>query len=79
MADVKQTREECGTRKVFPRFCVVPEGTLAAFNRRNDDEIIEAQKQVDENMIGALETLVKAARAGRIEGKAALALECVAW
>lgn len=79
MADVEKRLEESGARKVFPRYCIVTEGTLAAFNRRSDDEIVEAQKQIDESMISALEGMVKAARAGRIEGKAALALEACAW
>lgn len=61
------------------RFCVVDEVVLAAVNKRSDGEIIEAQRRVDDRMVGALEQMVQAARAGQIGTEAALALEAVAW
>jgi hypothetical protein len=61
------------------RFCIVPERSMAVFNNRSEDEIAEAQRFVDPQLISALESMVKAARGGRIEGRAALSLEAVAW
>ncbi len=62
-----------------PRFCVVAERSLAVFNERSEDEIVRAQAQFSDDMVSALESMVKAARAGQLEGRAALALEAVAW
>lgn len=61
------------------RFAVVPIETVRALNIRTDAEVIEAQKQVGDDMLSALEEMVNAARAGRIEGKDALALGAIAW
>lgn len=70
-------------RREFPgfaaRFCVVNEKALEAFNQRTPEEVVRAQSQIDDSMLNALESMVKAARAGSIEADAALALECVAW
>jgi hypothetical protein len=60
------------------RFCVLPEPTMAAVNQRTDEEITAAQGRVGDDMISALESMVQAARAGRLEASA-LALEAVAW
>lgn len=62
-----------------PRFCIVPERSLAVFNERSEEEIVRAQRIMNDDVIKALEGMVKAARAGRIEGRAALSLEAVAW
>jgi hypothetical protein len=75
--------KEEGQRRGFPgyaaRFCVVNEKALEAFSLRTPQEVARAQAQIDDSMLSALESMVKAARAGRIEADAALALECVAW
>lgn len=64
---------------VAARYCVVSHDTLAAFNERSPDQIARAQRRVNDDMLSALESMVKAARAGQLEGAAALAQECVAW
>jgi hypothetical protein len=62
------------------RFAVVPIETVRALNIRTDDQVVEAQKRVDEDMIRALEEMVNAAKAGRLlEGKNALAVAAIAW
>lgn len=61
------------------RYCVIPHDTLAAFNLRPQEELVKVQGLVDDEMLNALEAMVKAARAGTLEGEAALALEACAW
>lgn len=61
------------------QFCVVSQKSLARIHDRTDEEIIVAQKKVDDSMLKAMETMVKAARAGTLEGRAALGLACAAW
>jgi hypothetical protein len=62
------------------RYAITPIETVRALNVRTDEEVIEAQKQFNtEDMISALEEMVNAARAGRLEGKAVLALGAAAW
>ncbi len=60
-------------------FCVLQERTIAAFQERTPEQVIHAQKAVDDEMLSSLEAMVKAARAGRLEGRAALQVACVAW
>ncbi|HXQ73261.1 MAG TPA: hypothetical protein VN844_22365 [Pyrinomonadaceae bacterium] len=48
-------------------------------NIRTEQEVIEAQKAVDEDMLSALEEMVNAARAGKLEGRAALAVAAIRW
>ena len=60
-------------------FCVLQERTLAAFNERSPEQVIRAQTAVDDAMLSSLEAMVKAARAGKLEGRAALQVACVAW
>ena len=61
------------------RFAVVPIDSVRMMNIRTEQEVIEAQKAVDEDMLSALEEMVNAARAGRLEGKAALAIAAIKW
>jgi len=61
------------------QYVVLPVETVRAFNVRSHEEVVEAQKQVDEDMLNALEEMVNAARAGRLEGDAALSMGAVAW
>lgn len=65
--------------QVAARFCVVRHESLAMLNERGPREVVAAQRRIDDDMLSALESMVKAARAGRLEGAAALAQECVAW
>ncbi|HEX9942108.1 MAG TPA: hypothetical protein VGG03_08835 [Thermoanaerobaculia bacterium] len=78
MAEEKSYGESQGASR-RPRFCIVPERSLAVFNERSEEQIVRAQTQVNDELINALESMVKAARGGRIEGRAALSLEAVAW
>jgi hypothetical protein len=71
----EQGKEE----RVAARFCVVSHDALATFNERSPRQIVAAQSKIDDSMLSALESMVKAARAGGLEGAAALAQECVAW
>ena len=61
------------------RFAVVPIEAVRMLNIRTDEEVIEAQKQVDQEMIAALEEMVNSAKAGRLEGRAALSMVAIAW
>jgi hypothetical protein len=61
------------------RFCVVQHTALEMVNERKPSQLIAAQRRVDEDMLTALESMIKSARAGRLEGAAALAQACVAW
>jgi len=61
------------------RFAVVPIEAVRMLNVRSDEEVIQAQKQVDDDMLRALEEMVNAARAGKLEGKSALAMAAIAW
>jgi predicted Fe-Mo cluster-binding NifX family protein len=61
------------------RFAVVRIEAVRALNIRSNEEVIEAQKQVDDDMLSALEEMVNAARAGKLEGRSALALAAIAW
>ncbi len=61
------------------RFAVLPIEAVRINHIRTNEEVMEAQKGVDDDMIRALEEMVNAARAGRLEGKAALALAAVKW
>jgi hypothetical protein len=71
--------EQSKDQEIAARFCVLSHSTLAAFNERTPEQVIRAQRNVDDDMLGALESMVRAARAGRLEGADALAQECVAW
>jgi len=61
------------------RYAVVPIDAVRMLNIRTDEQVIEAQKDVDEEMLRALEEMVNFARAGRLEGRAALAMAAVKW
>lgn len=61
------------------RYAVIPIEAVRALNIRTDEQVIEAQKGVDEDMLRALEEMVNSARAGRLEGRAALDLGAVKW
>lgn len=73
-----QRNKEAFGRKV--RYVVTPVETVRALNVRTDDEVIEAQKQFDmDDMISALEEMVNVAKAGKLDGKAVLAMGALAW
>lgn len=61
------------------RFAVVPIEAVRMLNVRSDDEVVAAQKQINDEMITALESMIQTAKAGRIEARAALAMGAVAW
>lgn len=61
------------------KYAVVPVATLRAFNVRSDEEVIDAQCQVDDEMLKALEEMINTARAGKLESFAALSTAAVAW
>lgn len=61
------------------KFVVLPVEAVRVHNVRSNDEVIEAQKGITDDMITSLENMVNAAKAGKLEGKSALALGAVAW
>lgn len=61
------------------RFAVISIEAVRALNVRSDQEVIEAQRDVDDDMLSALEEMINAARAGKLEGKSALALAAIKW
>lgn len=73
---------EKGFRKTVnrkTRFAVVRVEQVRAINARDDAEVVEAASTVSDDMIKALEEMVNAAKAGRLEGENALALGAAAW
>jgi hypothetical protein len=66
-------------REPAARFCVVPRRSLAMVQERTPRQLIRAQRNVDEEMLSALESMIKSARAGELEGAEALAQACVTW
>lgn len=64
-------------RKV--KFVVLPVEAVRTLNIRTSEQVIEAQKRVDGEMIRALEEMVNAAKAGKLEGRAVLAMGAAAW
>lgn len=71
--------DKAADRGFSAQFCIVPERSLAMINERSGKEVMRAQRFVDDAMLGALESMVQAARAGRLDSAAALQLEAVAW
>ena len=69
--------------KVFgrsTRYVVMPVEAVRAFNIRNNEEVAEAQKSVDDDMLQALEEMVNAARSEKLlDRDAVLALGAAAW
>ncbi len=61
------------------KYAVVPVGAVRMLNVRSDDEVVKAQGAVTDEMIAALEEMVNAARAGRLQSDAALNMGAVAW
>jgi len=61
------------------RYAVIEAERLRQINPLTDHEVIAAQKNVTEDMIKALEQMVNAARAGKLQGEAVLALRAAAW
>ncbi len=61
------------------RYVVVPVEAVRMLNVRTNDEVIEAQKAIDDDMLQALEEMVNTARAGRLEGDSALSLAAIKW
>jgi hypothetical protein len=61
------------------RFCIVPQSALAVFRQRSTDEAVRAQSRVDPALFEALEDMLKAARAGRLESQAITELQAIAW
>ncbi len=60
------------------QYVVTTVDAVRMFDIRTDDQVIEAQKGVDEDMLKALEEMVNAARAGRLEANA-LSLAAIKW
>lgn len=67
------------SRTSAAKFCVVPQSALAVFRQRSGQEAVRAQAKLDDSVVSALEDMVKAARAGRLEGEAALDLQALTW
>jgi hypothetical protein len=61
------------------QYAVIEAERLRAINPLTDHEIISAQKNVTQDMIQALEQMVNAAKANRLQGEAVLALRAAAW
>lgn len=61
------------------RYAVVPVEQMRAINPLTDQEVSEAQADITDDMIEALESMVNAAKAGRLTGQEALALGAAAW
>ena len=77
-------QEKCDPAVVKPfgrkiKYVVTPVEAVRALNIRTDEEVIESQKLVDEDMLRSLEEMINAARAGRLEGRLALALAAAKW
>lgn len=72
---------DVGARTYDAKFCVLATDKLAVFNERDDDAVIRAQARarIDDSMLASISSMLDAARAGGLEGRAALQLECVAW
>jgi hypothetical protein len=69
------------TRRVLrkTKYAIVPVDQLRAINPKDDAEVIDAANHVDDDMIKALEQMVHAAKAGKLEGENSLALTAAAW
>ena len=61
------------------QFAVISTKQLRAINPMDDDQVVEAQSEISKDMIAALEEMVNAAKAGRLEGEEVLAMGAVAW
>ena len=61
------------------QYAVVAVEQLRAINPLSDGEVIEAQKGVTKDMIAALEEMVNAAKAGKLDGDDVLAIGALAW
>ncbi|NEP00411.1 MAG: hypothetical protein F6K58_17370 [Symploca sp. SIO2E9] len=61
------------------RYAVVPVEKLRAINPKTDQEVIAAQKTLDQGTIEALEEMINAAKAGRLEDNSVLSLRAAAW
>jgi len=61
------------------RYAVIPVQQLRAINALDDEEVAAAARSVNPDMISALEEMVNAAKAGRLEGESVLALGAAAW
>jgi hypothetical protein len=79
VASAAAAQEGGGGKEAKAQFCVLSHKALAQVHERSDKDILEAQRKIDDKMLSAMEEMVKAAKAGRLEGKAALGLACVAW
>ncbi len=61
------------------KYVVLPVESVRMLNVRSDEEVIDAQRNVDDKMLAALEEMINAARAGKLESVAALAQGAAAW
>lgn len=61
------------------QFAVISTEQLRAINPLDDEQVVEAQGAVSKDMIAALEEMVNAAKAGRLQGDEILAMSAVAW
>lgn len=61
------------------KYVVMPVESVRTLNIRSDEEVIKAQATINDDMLHALENMVKAARSNKLEGKSSLLIEAVAW
>lgn len=61
------------------RFAITSIDAVRFNNIRTDEQVIEAQRGITEDMLKSLEEMVNAARAGKLEGRAALAIAAIKW
>jgi hypothetical protein len=78
VADYEKGRGR-GEQEVAARFCIVAQDSLTMLNERHPERTIAAQRKVDDEMLSALEGMVRAAREGGLEGAAALGQQALAW
>lgn len=67
------------TIKRNTKFAVISTEQLRAINPLDDKQVVEAQSAVSKDMIAALEEMVNAAKAGRLQGDEVLALSAAWW
>lgn len=68
-------------RTSSPRFCIVTQQSMRVQRQpRSKDEATAALQQfTDKGLLDALEDMIKVARAGKLENRAALAAQAAPW
>ena len=61
------------------RYAITSIDAVRLNNIRTDEQVIEAQRGITPDMMNALEEMVNAARAGKLEGRAALTVAAIKW